>query len=162
MKRYKNKKGFTLIELLAVIVILAIIILIAMPNVLGAMERARKNTFSTEATSILKVAGTAYSDLAMSGSVGGSVCINVKDLGSQAGGQNYLSKDLTKYSGYVYLTINASSGAVTYSWDISNGKYRATTANTPNQEIKVEDIDSSAAAATAQNCAAAGHTAQSW
>ena len=35
----KNKKGFTLVELLAVIVVLAIIILVAMPNVMSAMEK---------------------------------------------------------------------------------------------------------------------------
>ena len=38
----KNKKGFTLVELLAVIVILAVIALIATPQVLGMIESARK------------------------------------------------------------------------------------------------------------------------
>ena len=37
-----NKKGFTLVELLAVIVILAVIALIATPQVLGMIESARK------------------------------------------------------------------------------------------------------------------------
>ena len=38
------KKGFTLVELLAVIVILAIISLIAVPVVLGIIEDSKKNT----------------------------------------------------------------------------------------------------------------------
>ncbi len=39
-----NKKGFTLIELIAVIVILAIILLIAVPKVLTIIETSRKNS----------------------------------------------------------------------------------------------------------------------
>ena len=36
-----NKKGFTLVELLAVIIILAIIILFAMPAVINVMEQSQ-------------------------------------------------------------------------------------------------------------------------
>ena len=38
MKRNINKKGFTLVELLAVIVILAVLALVAMPNVTRLMN----------------------------------------------------------------------------------------------------------------------------
>ncbi len=44
----KNKKGFTLIELLTVIAILAIILLIAAPTILGVLEKAKKNTFKNQ------------------------------------------------------------------------------------------------------------------
>lgn len=44
-----NKKGFTLIELLAVIVILAIILLIATPVILGVVEKARENAARSSA-----------------------------------------------------------------------------------------------------------------
>ena len=40
----KNKKGFTLVELLAVIVILAVIALIATPQVLGMIEQAKESS----------------------------------------------------------------------------------------------------------------------
>ena len=43
MKRNINKKGFTLVELLAVIVILAVLALVAMPNVTRLMNDSRKN-----------------------------------------------------------------------------------------------------------------------
>ena len=43
------KKGFTLIELLAVIVILAIISLIAIPIVLNIIEDARKSSIADSA-----------------------------------------------------------------------------------------------------------------
>jgi type IV pilus assembly protein PilA len=58
MKR--NKKGFTLIELLAVIVILAILILLATPAVVGLMNKAKFNTFKLELRSIEEIAKTAY------------------------------------------------------------------------------------------------------
>ena len=37
-----NKKGFTLVELLAVITILAILILIALPNIMGLFNDAKE------------------------------------------------------------------------------------------------------------------------
>ena len=40
-----NKKGFTLVELLAVIVILAIIMLIAIPAVLNTLTAAKRKSF---------------------------------------------------------------------------------------------------------------------
>ena len=58
----KNKKGFTLIELLAVIVILSILILLAMPSVLRIMENARKNAWNAEVKSYLKAAQTAFTE----------------------------------------------------------------------------------------------------
>ena len=55
----KNKKGFTLVELLAVIVILAVIALIATPQVLRIIEEARKGAFEQTIYSIIK-AGNIY------------------------------------------------------------------------------------------------------
>ena len=43
----KNEKGFTLVELLATVSILGIIMLIAVPNILGTVERNKK-TFGIE------------------------------------------------------------------------------------------------------------------
>ena len=39
-----NRKGFTLVELLAVIVILAVLITIATPNIMGLLNGSKKNT----------------------------------------------------------------------------------------------------------------------
>ncbi len=49
MKTIKSKKGFTLIELLAVIVILAVLLMIAVPAITDTIERARKDTYISTA-----------------------------------------------------------------------------------------------------------------
>lgn len=48
-----NEKGFTLIELLAVIVILGIIMLIAIPSVSNIISNSRKNTFRSSAQTLI-------------------------------------------------------------------------------------------------------------
>ena len=48
-----NKKGFTLIELLAVIIVLALILVFAIPAVLNTSEKAQKKTFATYARKVL-------------------------------------------------------------------------------------------------------------
>ena len=52
----KTKKGFTLVELLAVIAILAILIIIALPNILSMFNKAKEDTFFTEAKSVMRAA----------------------------------------------------------------------------------------------------------
>ncbi|MDD3241777.1 MAG: type II secretion system protein [Bacilli bacterium] len=52
----KNKKGFTLIELLAVIVILGVIMVIAIPFVMGYIERSKKTSFEDTAYGIISSA----------------------------------------------------------------------------------------------------------
>lgn len=49
MKKIKNQKGFTLIELLAVIIILAIIMTVAIPNILGTLEKNKKDSVIKDA-----------------------------------------------------------------------------------------------------------------
>ena len=48
-----NKKGFTLIELLAVIVVLAIVLLIAVPTILYIQNKTRKQAFFTNVSNIV-------------------------------------------------------------------------------------------------------------
>lgn len=48
-----NKKGFTLIELLAVIVILGVIMLIAIPSVSSIIANSRENTFRSTAQTLI-------------------------------------------------------------------------------------------------------------
>ncbi|MDD4027804.1 MAG: type II secretion system protein [Bacilli bacterium] len=48
------KKGFTLVELLAVIVILALILVIAVPKVMDAMSKSRQDSFDASARTVYK------------------------------------------------------------------------------------------------------------
>lgn len=55
-----NAKGFTLIELLAVIVIMGILMLVAIPNVRRTIENSRKDTFVDIAKSYANAATTLW------------------------------------------------------------------------------------------------------
>ena len=52
----KNKKGFTLVELLAVVAILSLLVIIALPNIVSMFNEAKENSFLTECKQIYKTA----------------------------------------------------------------------------------------------------------
>ena len=49
-----NNKGFTLVELLAIIIILAIILMITIPAVLGTIENSKKKSIENQAVAVKK------------------------------------------------------------------------------------------------------------
>lgn len=51
-----KKNGFTLIELLAVIVVLSIVLLVAIPKIGDIVNQSRKSTFLEEAKNVYKMA----------------------------------------------------------------------------------------------------------
>lgn len=51
-----NKKGFTLVELLAAMVILAAIMVIAVPNVMGILNNSRANAYVEDAKKLISLA----------------------------------------------------------------------------------------------------------
>lgn len=62
MKKYKNKtnkKAFTLIELLAVIVILGVLMITAIPAVTQAIAKSRRDTYATNAKKIIDAVRTS-------------------------------------------------------------------------------------------------------
>ena len=140
----KNKKGYTLVELLAVIVVLAIIILIAMPAVLSSMEKARKNSFAVEANEVIRAAQTAYADAVMNGKASGNnVCIPYNYLKN-----GFLEKHDDNYNGSVLITINPTSGQASYKIYLSNSNYTVDSSkNTPDiDSSKVNQVTSSTTA----------------
>ncbi len=59
IKSMKKKKGFTLVELLAVIVVLAIILAIAIPSVLGVINNSKIGSLKSSARLMISSAKTA-------------------------------------------------------------------------------------------------------
>lgn len=56
----KKRNGFTLVELLAVIVILAIILVIAVPSIMNTIADARKSSYKSTAMMVARAAETQY------------------------------------------------------------------------------------------------------
>lgn len=154
MKRINNK-GFTLVELLAVIVILAILVLVALPNVTGVMANARKSAFRTEALTMARDgAGMAYTN-AMLGGVAASTGYTADATGKVwkiSGGEylcitvaNLISKGFidkksgNAYSGYIQLYNNGTTTDMYIK--ITNGTYYInTTFNTLASATNLDDV----------------------
>ncbi len=100
----KNKRGFTLIELLAVIVILSILILLAMPSVVGLMNKAKYNAFKLETESILKIAEVAYAEDPTDATM----------INSENPNNTYICYSLKYFTdnGYTNKTFTDDSGAI--------------------------------------------------
>ena len=56
----KNKKGFTLIELIAVVTIMAIIALLATPNIISMIENGKKEQYVSDAKEFISKATYMY------------------------------------------------------------------------------------------------------
>ena len=146
----KNRKGFTLVELLAVIVVLAIIILVAMPNVLSAMDKARRNTFVTEANEFAKIAQTAYAETVLNGQTTGDAtkgyCYSMKGLISHG----FMDKKTGTYdAGSVLLQVD-TNGKATYTIWMSNATYKVS--NTKLEEITAIGLATTNSTKAAENC----------
>ena len=57
-----NKKGFTLIELLAVIVVLGVVLLLAMPSILDSINASRDSSYKILIGNIKTAAETYYQE----------------------------------------------------------------------------------------------------
>lgn len=78
-----NKKGFTLIELLAVIVIMGILMVVAIPAVSQMIDNARKDTFINTAKSYVNAVNTLWAaDEIKCGASGSELSASSLDAGT--------------------------------------------------------------------------------
>lgn len=131
------KKGFTLIELLAVIIILALLMIVAVPNVLGTLNDAKKSTFITQGQSLYTTSEQQWVKDSMNNKITGSVTTyddttNKLDLSTIA-------------SNVKYKIVLDSTGKVT-SIIVDDGTYRIDDDSNPTvNSINAEHVNSQTA-----------------
>ena len=138
-----NKKGFTLIELIAVVIILGLIMIIAIPNVTKTVENSRKNAYVDIANSYVNDIRTKISSNMLKLKKDGTVYYIPIDVIKIDGGSDespygawakvnqnirYLAFDddeVQKCSGVTATTVTAS-GTATYSiYNNKTGTYES-------------------------------------
>lgn len=108
-----NKKGFTLMELLAVIVILALLAIVAYPNVARLINNAKNNVEEIQYSALLKVAQTYVSKHAAT--LGDNETICISDLKKDG-----LLEDKTIVDP---KTDEEYNGCFQITWDTENNQY---------------------------------------
>ena len=120
----KNNKGFTLVELLAVIVIMGILMMVAIPSVTRTIENSRKDTFVDIAKSYANAARSMWTtdNFTCNGVVSSAVddgdyyiLINSKSgaketlptLVDQGGQSSWGNRDV---NGYVRVNVSTTAG----------------------------------------------------
>ena len=97
-----NKKGFTLVELLAVIVILGVLLMIAVPAIQNVIKKSKKNAFESQAKLIIENVETMLS--ASTNKPAETCYIPTANVKLERGSLNDNAK-----KGYVTVTTNSNS-----------------------------------------------------
>ena len=103
-KIFKNKKGFTLIELLAVIVILGVIMVIAVPAVTKYIDKSRKDSFVSSAEMYINAVQTKVSNGDINVPDGETEKIYINNIDLQKGGKSPYGVGYDPLKSYVGVT----------------------------------------------------------
>ena len=135
----KKRNGFTLVELLAVIVILAIILVIAVPQIMNTIKDARKGAFESSAKLIASNAETYWLTKQALGETlpTSATCTDLASLNST---------DYDLAEGKCVVTIDGSGNATVTLEGKTGGKFAG---------CKVTNGTKTSASATGGNCGTA-------
>ena len=125
-----NKKGFTLVELLAVVVVLAVVSIIAIPITINIIENARKGALEDSARGLMDAANNYYATHSkdMDDAYVDFVIVNGKQTSSEK----------LNYKGSVENAYLRLVDAKTMALCIDDGKYYAVK-NLDNKDIEVDE-----------------------
>ena len=100
----KNKKGFTLIEILAVIIILGILLIIAVPSISNYINDSRKHAYITTAKEYIKEAQKKVSSFEYEFyDRDTSYYIDIKNLPLESGGDSPFGEWIQAYVVVTYI-----------------------------------------------------------
>ena len=107
-----NKKGFTLVELLAVIVILGVLLMIAVPAIQNVIKKSKKNAFESAAKLAVENVETMASSEVLSGKLNAKCYVPITEIELERGdwGKNP----------HGYVEVETTGKATIY---ISNSNY---------------------------------------
>lgn len=112
----KNNKGFTLIELIATITILSIIMLVAIPNIMGISIKSKNRTYINDANKLVTLVKYKFESDPNINKPTGSTCVRINlanlDQTELKTGPENGNYDLT--NSYVVIRYNSTSHKYEY------------------------------------------------
>lgn len=137
-KGVKNNKGFTLIELLAVIVIMGVLMMVALPQVTKYIENSKKDAYAETAKSYINAVRYALLNDELSNGLPdtnqGTVTIKLSEVTVESGGENSpYSRTIDKEHSCVKVTNTTTA-------DTSNVKINDDV--TYEYKIYIRDVES--------------------
>lgn len=151
----KNSKGFTLVELLAMLVVLAVLMAVAVPNVNGILKNQRDNTLIEDAGRFIEQTKTAMTIDSKIGKPAAGECLVFtlqyvdfnKEIAEGANSKQYKRFDSivvytrvgNEYKYYVRLIESGDNLSIPFSEESVVSNYQKQNEETKEQIIKVDD-----------------------